>query len=457
MKSLLIGKLAALAAVMLALLLALGAIDGIVQERQRYQQTAEQTIARSLAGDQTLMGPMLRRQCEETWARSEGSGTGARKIAERRSFVQTLWPNRLSVKTHAAIEPRYRGLFKANGYLADSTLTADWDSLDLSPPKGANPDAEVTCQQPALALVLGDVRGVRTASVTVNRVARSVKAGSAAAEASGLHADLPDLTPDGGPVQAVVQLALVGTGSLAWAPAGDETTVDIDSDWRHPSFAGQFLPVTRDVSPQGFQARWHVGSLASSAQQQHGAGGKFCGLQDTRPEDADPARTGTCVDSFGVRFIDPVNPYVLSERAGKYGILFIVLTFVGVALVELKKRLRVHPVQYLLVGCALTVFYLLLIGLSEHIGFGPAYACAATACSALLAFYAAHLLEGVRPALVFGAAIGLLYGALYILLQQEQTALLLGSLLLFVALAAVMVVTRRTDWYALARPAPGKD
>ena len=302
--------------------------------------------------------------------------------------------------------------------------------------------------------MLGDVRGIRSASVTVDGIDREVRSGSAVGEATGLHAALPELPKDGAPVHAVVKLALVGTGSLAWTPVGDESTVDIDADWPHPSFAGQFLPVTREVTAQGFKAGWRVSSLASGAQQQYRAGGRICGLQDARDTqdgDGDATRSARCADSFGVRFIDPVNPYVLSERALKYGILFIVLTFVGVALVELTRRLRVHPVQYLLVGCALAVFFLLLIGLSEHIGFGPAYACAAAACSSLLGFYGAHLLKGARPGLVFGGAIGLLYGVLFVLLQKEQTALLLGSMLLFLALAAVMVVTRRMDWYAFSR------
>jgi inner membrane protein len=156
------------------------------------------------------------------------------------------------------------------------------------------------------------------------------------------------------------------------------------------------------------------------------------------------------VESFAVDFIDPVNAYSLADRATKYGVLFIGLTFLGVALTEVMRRARVHPVQYLLVGSALAIFFLLLVSLSEHMAFVWAYAGAAGACTALLAFYGAHVLGGWRMGLAFGAAIALLYAVLYQLLQQEQTALLLGSGLLFVVLAAVMVLTRRFDWYRLA-------
>ena len=151
----------------------------------------------------------------------------------------------------------------------------------------------------------------------------------------------------------------------------------------------------------------------------------------------------------GVSFIDPVNPYVLTDRATKYALLFIVLTFVCVALTEVLARRRVHPVQYTLVGLALALFYLLLLSLSEHIAFGAAYAAASAACVGLLGFYARHMLGSARAGAAFGAGIALLYGALWSLLQMEQTALVIGSLLLFTMLAAVMVATRRVDWYAL--------
>src|SRR5262249_12658068 len=160
-------------------------------------------------------------------------------------------------------------------------------------------------------------------------------------------------------------------------------------------------------------------------------------------------QTPRCIEAFGVSFIDPVSPYVLSDRATKYGLLFVALTFVAVALVEVMRRLRVHPVQYLLVGCALTLFFLLLVSLSEHVPFAWAYLAASGACTALLTFYGVYVLRGLRAGLGFGAGLALLYGALFILLRQEQTALVLGAILLFVVLAAVMFVTRKLDWYGL--------
>ena len=146
--------------------------------------------------------------------------------------------------------------------------------------------------------------------------------------------------------------------------------------------------------------------------------------------------------------IDPVNPYVMSDRAIKYGLLFIVLTFVSVGLLELLSGRRVHPLQYLLVGLAMTLFFLLLLSLSEHLSFALSYALAAGAAIGLLTFYGTSMLGARARGLGFGAWVGLLYAALFVLLNLEKAALLVGAVLLFALLAAVMALTRRIDWYA---------
>jgi inner membrane protein len=168
-------------------------------------------------------------------------------------------------------------------------------------------------------------------------------------------------------------------------------------------------------------------------------------------ETADDAggKSDKCLDLMAVGFIDPVNPYVLSDRAIKYDLLFIALTFVAVGLVEVLSGRRVHPVQYLLVGLALSLFFLLLLSLSEHMVFERAYAVAAAACAGLLGFYASSMLGRALAGLLFGLGVALLYGLLYALLQMEQNALVIGSVMLFAALAAVMGLTRRVDWYGL--------
>jgi inner membrane protein len=259
------------------------------------------------------------------------------------------------------------------------------------------------------------------------------------------------------PLSAVVTLDLVGTEDLSFVPLGEQSSFKLTSDWPHPSFNGRFLPAQRSVTATGFEAEWRLSALASSSGQELLAGHGLCAATEPLPTPLPMQLAATagqptqpCIERFGVAFIDPVSTYVLSDRATKYGLLFIVLTFVAVGLVEVMRRLRVHPVQYALVGSALASFFLLLVSLSEHIPFALAYAAAATACTLLLGYYGAHVLRGWRAGLAFAGGIGALYALLYLLLRSEQSALVLGSVLLFAVLAAVMVVTRRIDWYALA-------
>ena len=264
----------------------------------------------------------------------------------------------------------------------------------------------------------------------------------------------PAWPPRPNPLRVTLTLDLVGTERLALVPAAEETSWTLASDWPHPSFGGRFLPTSRDIHAKGFSARWAVSSLASAAAGEVFRKGELCsaaGSVDTAYDEARsaPARPGPCLDTLEVAFIDPVNPYVLTDRATKYALLFIVLTFVSVVLVEVLAGKRVHPVQYTLVGLALAMFYLLLLSLSEHLAFGLAYALASAGCVLLLGFYAGHMLGHRGAGAGFGAGVATLYGALWVLLQREQTALVIGSLMLFAVLAGVMVLTRRVNWYEL--------
>ena len=452
----LLGKLVALGAVIVVLLLSLDAVHGLVNERRMRQLEAEQSVADSLAGQQAVLGPVLQQRCDELWVRTEGSGKEQKTINERRELVSTAWPTRLDVVAQATIEPRYRGLFKLNGYAAKNAIVADWAPLALPQPAADHPGARIVCQAPTLAMALSDARGIRAASIKVGGTQLAVLPGSLLKNAPrGLHAALP-MEIASATFRTEISLDLAGTKSIAWAPVGEQTQLTLTSDWAHPSFGGRFLPGERQVSARGFSAQWQVSALATTARQSAQSNASLCELRDSAAgtgyvgeATSDDTKRG-CIETFGVGFIDPVNGYVLNDRALKYGLLFVVLTFVGVGLVELSKRLRVHPIQYLLVGLALTVFFLLLLSLSEHVRFALAYLCASAACTGLLTFYGSFVLRGLRPGLVLGAGIGLLYGALYALLQMEQAALVLGSVLLFMVLAAVMIATRRIDWYATA-------
>ena len=448
-------KLAALAAVVLLLLFGLGLIEDVVRDRQHYRSMTAQSVASSLAGPQTLMGPLIHSACVESWDVETGKGDERRMEERRREFLLTAMPETLQLKSGATMEERARGLHKVNTYKLKTYIQAQWAPLTRLQPQTTVKGSRMQCGAPILMLGVGDARGIRTAQLTLGGQTLALKPGTFHPQYSrGLHATLPEsvLSATDG-LAATLDLELVGTERLSIVPLGSNTEVQLESGWPHPSFTGRFLPSERAVRDDGFTAQWRLSSLATTAQQDVAQGKPVCQASGGDDEPAAAASpSGGCADSFSVAFIDPVNPYSLAQRAIKYGVLFIALTFVGVGLFELMKRLRVHPVQYLLVGSALCSFFLLLLSLSEHLPFGAAYALSATACVLLLGYYASHMLGSVRRGLPFGAGMALLYSLLYVLLQLEQTALVVGALALFAVLALVMVLTRKVNWYGLTAP-----
>lgn len=464
MKNLFLTKTVAVLAIVLLLWGVLLQIGNLGAERQSRQQEAQYSIETSQAGRQSLLGPVIQSACVEEWDTVVGEGAARKTGVERRAFMQVATPAQLKVQAHATMEPRYRGIFKVNTYVTQATMTGRWTGLSALSASRQQAGSRLSCGAPTVMVAVTDARGIRQALVKVNGQALAVQPGTVhGSHPRGFHAELPEpLRAAGAPLAVEVSMVLIGTAELAVAPVADDTQVRLTSDWPHPSFGGRFLPTEREVQAQGFSATWQVSALATTAPMAMARGNALCDsgggvYLGGSPDDASAETANGCIETFNVSFKDPVNTYSLSDRAVKYGLLFVGLTFVAVGLVEVMRRLRVHPVQYLFVGFALSMFFLLLLSLSEHLSFALSYALAGTACVSLLTAYASYLLGGWRGGLGFGAGVGFLYGVLYVLLQMEQTALVIGSLLLFAVLAAVMMLTRRLDWYGLLRREPASD
>ena len=465
MKFPLLAKMGAIALVGLMLLLVLGRIEGLVQERKGRGEEARRGVERSHAAAQSLLGPVLERDCVEQWDAVTDTDKGRVVAPAKREFSLMQVPNQLAVDGRTKADPLWRGLYKINAYGGHFMVAADFASLAPLQPKAEHDGGKLQCAAPVLLLALSDVRGVRAATVTIDGRGIAVESGTPSATwPHGFHATLAGGRADGDaaahPLSVRMELDLVGTAQLGWVPAADSTRWTLDADWPSPSFGGQFSPSDRRVRADGFTSTWNLSSLATNAPADVGRGLALCTPVATsggEASDDGTAKSDKCLDLMNVAFIDPVNPYVLSDRAVKYDLLFIVLTFIAVGLIEVLSGRRVHPVQYLLVGLALSLFFLLLLSLSEHLPFERAYAAAAAACAALLGFYASSMLGRPLSGVLFGLGIALLYGLLYVLLQIEQNALVIGSIGLFAALAAVMALTRRIDWYALFATLRGLD
>lgn len=436
----------------LLLLIPLSMIRGLIGERTAFRAEAGERVARSYAGAQTLTGPLRVLPYTDTWAEPWTDDKGVRHERQRSRAGQLLqMPQSLAMQGRMRPDAREVGLFQVRVYGLQAHLSARF-AQDALP---AAPDGvQRRWGTPYLLLGMSDVRGLQgTPSLQVDGRALAWEPGTRdyAGGLAGVSASLPveaaGRAPGG---QVEIDLALAGTGALSVVPVADDTRVKLDSAWPHPSFEGGFLPVDKRIDAAGFSAGWAVSSLASRAQQQlRGERGE---KNDERALPADEgfnAGSEHSVEALTVSLVDPVDVYTQTDRATKYGLLFVLLTFVGFGLFELMRRLRIHPLQYLLVGLALAVFFLLLIGLSEHMPFVWAYLAASVACIGLQGVYLAGVLRSGKAALGFATGLTVLYGALYGLLQSEDNALLLGSLLLFGMLALVMGLTRKVDWYAL--------
>ncbi|QMV71490.1 cell envelope integrity protein CreD [Comamonas piscis] len=450
MKNRLVQKALSLAITIALLMVALMMISDVVRDRIYNRDRAMQSVVNSTAGAQTLFGPVLAQRCSREVSGKDSEGRVETRLV---SFQRYALPDEITHQARTDMQPRARGLYQVNTFLLADKLVARFAPGNQlqGKPEGASVRH---CDAPRLILPLSDPRGIRSAALLVDGKPLPLEPGTGHAVYSrGLQSKpLPTAMADSSAaMEVVVQLQLMGTERLAFVPLGGTNQVSMQADWPHPSFGGNFLPLSREVSDQGFGASWSIPALASSARQAFVQERPLCSLGIADTSDPYASNESQCLEQFGTSFIDPVNPYSLSDRATKYGVLFVVLTFVAVAMFEVLKKLRVHPVQYLLVGSALCIFFLLLISLSEHVGFSQAYAIGASACVLLLGYYASHILGSLRRGLPFAALIAVMYGLLFVLLQLEQTALAVGSLALFAVLAIVMVATRKVDWYAFGK------
>lgn len=436
----------------LAILIPLSMIRGVIAERQVHRATAVARIAQSYAGAQSFAGPVLVVPYTQKVEVEEKDAAGLlRKVVRDETRQWTFFPTTLNVTGKLDPDTRKVGLHQVRVYKLHGAASADFD---VQVPDDATPAQERRIGKPWLSYAIADVRGLGNPRLTVGGIERQVEQGRGFADGSGLHVTLD--VPQPGQrlrVDTHLQFALGGTESLDLVPLGRNNRFAIDSAWPHPRFAGKFLPANPQIGGKGFKARWEVPSLATGAQEQFLRGKALPSADNVGRQEmlgSDVAMASDDIDTVSVALVDPVNVYLQADRASKYGLLFVLLTFVGFFMFELIKQLRIHPIQYGLVGLALSIFFLLLVGLSEHIAFGWSYLIASIACIGLLAFYLSAVLHSVARGVGFAAMLATLYGSLFGLLISEDNALVLGSGLLFLILAALMVVTRKVDWYQLA-------
>lgn len=363
---------------------------------------------------------------------------GAKTVSHRR--LLRILPDELEASVQLQPEPRFRGIYEVMTFAATLKLRASFDPSRLAQLAEDQGTGTIRWQEAKVLVPISSPRGIRELSrsdfagfpVKLLPEPTNYLAGiSAAVNATPADAQ--------GPAVFELDLVLGGTGRFSFMPLAANVQVDLQSPWPHPSFDGGYAPQFREVTGGGFTARWSVPEITRAVP------------PNWFDEEISCDELGA--SDFGVRLLRPVDHYQRSYRAIHYAVLFIALTFGSLFLWEytLGRRAgapRLHAMHYLLVGIALAVFYLLLIALSEQLGFAIAYGLASLAMITLLAVYLAGVMRSRATGSVAAGGFATLYGALYLLVLSEDYALLTGALGLFAALALAMLTTRHLNWHA---------
>ncbi len=424
-------RVAVLAGLSILLLAPLWSLRELVNERRGLRSQAASSIAAGWGDRQTLLGPVLVLALDCPWTDDKGKSGVSRQIVTR-------LPATFSVDGDLSTELRRRGLHAIPVYRAHLRTAFEFVPPERNLLEAQCADARLSAA--SVVFALSDPRGIdRISPLRIGDAEAGWLPGTplTGAWARGVQAPLPvALLADGAaPLALAAELDLRGTDRLALLPVGGATAAKLRADWPSPSFDGAFLPATSALRADGFEASWTISELARPLPS------LFAG---DPPSDLEAA-------AFGFTWFQPADGYLMTERSLKYGFLFVALTFLIFFGFELTAERRVHPLQYGLVGAALCIFYLLLLALSERAGFGAAYLAAAAATTVQITLYARALLAGMRRAAVLGGLLIALYSGLYLLIGLEETALLVGSVALFVLLTVAMWLTRRVG---LGRPLP---
>jgi len=407
-------------------------VQNLIEERRELQNQSAKEIASRWGDEQIVGGPVL-------VIPKKTSSSDAYPFMEAK---EVLLPDTLKVNGSMVTEKRHYGIYLTPVYTSDLTFEAVFLPEDIKSLEQTG--SEWQWEKAELRLSIKDIRGLREVSnIPINgQEQRFLPSQSEIAGLKSLTVPI-DLSKLQESYSVQVKLKLNGTQKLQFLPFARRTDVHISAQWGDPSFIGAFLPAKRTMQDDKFEASWQIPYFNRDFDQhweniEKGSSQYYKNYEMQRM-------------AFGVELYQPAGLYQQNTRAGKYGFLFIGLTFVAFFLFEILKKLRVHPVQYLLIGVALCTFYIVLLAFSEQIGFSMAYLIAASCVIAMVGGYASSMLGGRKAGITIGGMLTLVYGVLYGLIISEQYSLLLGAIMLLVVVGLLMYLTRRIDWYALGQ------
>lgn len=423
-------KAAVIVVLLLLLLIPLNMIRQLVREREgRANETAQEIIS-GAGGELDLIGPILilpydlmeREYREDRWITVRNPGGAV-----------FLVPDTESVSVRLETEYRSRGIYQVPVYAAQLSIEGSFPAVDAD----YFPDGAVILEDEfRLFTGIDDMRGIQAvSSVSLgNRTVEFEPDSGTASLGGGISVALDEFDMYADSTSFSWTMDVNGGGRISVTPLGRDSLLDIAGDWPSPSFGGAVLPRTRDLDDAGFTASWTIPEVSRPI------GTHWSSAYDVQPD--------LRIHALEVKLMEPVGTYTRSLRSVKYGILFLLIPFVVFFLFEAFGRAKIHPVQYLLAGCADVLFYLLLLAVSEHLGFDPAYLIAALSATILLSLYSVQIVGRTGGAAIMPVVLGAAYLWLWVTLQSEDYALLIGAIGLFALVALVMLVTRKVNWYA---------
>jgi inner membrane protein len=404
-------------------------IQNMVRERENTQKEAISEVSSRWAQQQTICGPFISVPFVKYVKSHDGN---VEKLIEVRDHLHIL-PQILNIECSIEPERRYRGIYEVVVYHSKQHISGSFSDIPLK--ELDIPAENIHFEKAFITVGINDLRGIgEPAILEWNNEHVSFDPGVLSNDIvqSGINAPV-ELNPAGGTVYNFsFSLDLKGSQNLFYTPLGKITRISVTSPWSDPGFTGAFLPDSRIVSDTGFVAGWNVLHLNRNYPQ------FWTGSNYTVNSSA-----------FGIDLLLPVDNYQKTYRSIRYAILFIGLTFLVFFFIEVLNKIFIHPIQYVLVGIALVVFYSLLLSISEHLMFNPAFIISAFATLLLIAGYIKAILKSTTFTLLISSILFILYTFIFVIIQLQDYALLIGSIGIFIILALVMYFSRKIDWYAL--------
>ena len=425
----------------LALMIPSVMIHELVRERSSRKMEVTNEVSSKWGQLQTITGPyIVIPYLEEV--------TYTDKANELREQKLYYFPEVLEMDGNLTPIIKKRSIFEVMLYESEINIQGRFSSPDLQALK-ILPES-VIWDKARLHLSLTDLSGIGAGvnlEIADTKIPMTAAVPAGLQLPSGLMCNLPDSVAESKKLDFRIKLTLKGSQGIYFSPVGGQNKVKLSSSWPSPKFEGQFLPDTSTISASGFEAEWTILDINRQITQQWTESNPQA-FQNINPDRFAQAYENTSNNKpvFGVELLDTVDHYTKNERTVKYAFLLITLTFAVYFFCEVLKKQKVHPLQYGLVGAALVIFFILLLSLSEHIGFDPAYAVASIATILLITLYSRSIFSEKKYAIVAGGLLSALFGFIYIILQLEDYALLAGSLALFVIIALIMYLTRKVKW-----------